>query len=395
MPQGRSPISDLARMYGERIPTAPKSIGRLGPVSLGRGGLSMNPMPALRSVARFFRDQPGTQVSTPINMGGGTVAMGGQGGASQLVFDPAARAVERAVGDITAIPGVGKPSPSYTAEQIRQQGVVPGVLGAALDYSMFVPAVGAGVRAGRNAMRGATADAAERLAQSMASREMGMPTSVAPDSPAAISDVVIYDPTARPRIPAQAEGYRPGASLNPDGSLSLVDETGVSRLQPTPPTRPSTPAQPSRTMADIERDLMQAQTSTPADIERKLERAFQTGRRDVAARNPTQRNVDWTTTSPANEADLTKVFNTETDLMFADPLTAEKWKAQQAFIGEVVPFLENRGLSQQFMGDLYFPGRTGPSDIANLVAAEDIRGMMARVPELQQLYVDVMKFYGF
>ena len=177
-----TPISDLARMYRERIPTAPKSIGRLGPVQIGGGGLSLNPMPALRQAVNWFRNQPGTNISTPINTGRG-VSMGGQGGASQLVFDPAAQAVERAVGDITAIPGIGQPSPSYTAEQIRQQGVVPGVLGAAMDYSMFAPAVGAGVRAGRNAMRAATADAAERLAQSMSTREMGMTTAVLPDRP--------------------------------------------------------------------------------------------------------------------------------------------------------------------------------------------------------------------
>jgi hypothetical protein len=57
------------------------------------------------------------------------------------------QAGRRAVGDITAIPGVGKPSPSYTADQIREQGVALGVLGAALDYSNFIPVVakGAGV----------------------------------------------------------------------------------------------------------------------------------------------------------------------------------------------------------------------------------------------------------
>jgi hypothetical protein len=51
------------------------------------------------------------------------------------------------VGDVTAIPGLGKDSPSYTADQIREQGVARGVLGAAIDYSQFIPVVakGAGV----------------------------------------------------------------------------------------------------------------------------------------------------------------------------------------------------------------------------------------------------------
>jgi hypothetical protein len=40
----------------------------------------------------------------------------------------------RAVGDFTALPFIGKPSPSYTADQIRQKGFVEGLGGAILDY---------------------------------------------------------------------------------------------------------------------------------------------------------------------------------------------------------------------------------------------------------------------
>ena len=75
-------------------------------------------------------------ISTPINMGGNAgVSMGGQGTVKSLVTEPARLAVRRAVGDITAIPRVGEPSPSYTADQIRDQGVARGVLGAAIDYA--------------------------------------------------------------------------------------------------------------------------------------------------------------------------------------------------------------------------------------------------------------------
>jgi len=394
MPPRPQPISTLARRQAEQMDEslrrAPKSIGRLAPVQIGGGGLSLNPMPALRQAVNWFRTQPGTNISTPINTGRG-VSMGGQGGASQLVFDPAAQAVERAVGDITAIPGVGQPSPSYTAEQIRQQGVLPGVLGAAMDYAMFLP----GALPARQTVRTATADAAERLAQSMAAREMGLATAALPDRPTVTMKPFVYDPNAIPNVAGRAEGILPGMSIGPDNSLSLIDESGVSRLTPIEPTSAPTPRPRPKTPAELELEMMQMQTSTPDQIERKLQRAFQTGRRDVAARNPTQRNVDWSVTNPTNEADLTKVFTTETDLMFADPLTADKWRAQQAFLNEVVPFIESRNLTPQFMGDLYFPGRSGAADLRNLVAAEDIRGMMNRVPELQRLYVDVMKLYGF
>lgn len=84
-------------------------------------------------------------ISTPINMGGDAgVSMGGQGTGKSLVTEPARLAVRRAVGDITAIPRVGEPSPSYTADQIREQGVARGVLGAAIDYSQFIPVVAKG-----------------------------------------------------------------------------------------------------------------------------------------------------------------------------------------------------------------------------------------------------------
>ena len=84
-------------------------------------------------------------ISTPINMGGDAgVSIGGQGTVKSLVTEPARLAVRRAVGDITAIPRVGEPSPSYTADQIREQGVARGVLGAAIDYSQFIPVVAKG-----------------------------------------------------------------------------------------------------------------------------------------------------------------------------------------------------------------------------------------------------------
>ena len=83
--------------------------------------------------------------TTPINMGGNAgVSMGGQGTAKSMVAEPARLAVRRAVGDITAIPHVGADSPSYTADQIRKQGVAKGVLGAAIDYSQFIPVVAKG-----------------------------------------------------------------------------------------------------------------------------------------------------------------------------------------------------------------------------------------------------------
>jgi len=360
-------------MYGERIPTAPKSIGRLGPVSLGRGGLSMNPMPALRSVVRFVRNQPGTQVSTPINMGGGTVAMGGQGGASQLVFDPAARAVERAVGDITAIPGVGEPSPSYTAEQIRQQGVVPGVLGAALDYSMFAPAVGVGVRAGRNAMRGATADAAERLAQSMASREMGMPTT----------------PTTPGRPTLQAE---PFARITPEGNVGIVSGAGEEILTPNLPSnqRPSwMPPEPTPTLSQRDMDLLRYNPLEETATADKLARNYETMSR---GRNPVTRNVDWATVDPANDVDLTRVFSSELDAQMASPDAAILWAAQKDAKNSVVDFLVRNGLQSELIQRA--PSYVNIRTLPNYISTQDWPSLMRTMPALKDHYVGVLRTYG-
>ena len=99
---------------------------------------------AIKTAYEWFPDE--VPSVTPVNTPGGVV-MGSQGTPKSLIVEPARLAVRRAVGDITAIPRVGEPSPSYTADQIREQGVARGVLGAAIDYSQFIPVVakGAGV----------------------------------------------------------------------------------------------------------------------------------------------------------------------------------------------------------------------------------------------------------
>jgi hypothetical protein len=66
----------------------------------------------------------------------------------------------RAVGDFTALPFIGKPSPSYTADQIRQKGWFQGLGEAALDYgnlaataAPFAGPVSKGIQGVRGAIR--------------------------------------------------------------------------------------------------------------------------------------------------------------------------------------------------------------------------------------------------
>ena len=392
MPNRPAPISDLARMYRERIPTAPKSIGRLGPVSIGGGGLSLNPMPAIKSTLRFLRNQPGTQVSTPINVGGGVVSMGGQGSASQLMFDPAAQAVERAVGDFTAIPGVGKPSPSYTAEQIRQQGVVPGVLGAAMDYSMFVPGV---IKAGRMA-RSATADAAERLAQSMASREAGIPASALPDRPTIFMRPRIYDPNP-PRInspleqigPASDNSYAVGGR---GGSVSFVDDQGVSTLGPAPrsgttpdwmSTPPSERFNPTQALSPEELANLQS-LQRPQAVQSQFNRAYQ-GTSSLPEPNPLSYNLDWSTHPSYDDVDLTRIFNNDLEASMVSPVAADKYVAQQQFRQAAVDYIRNNRVTSN-LSYAIIP--------ENYVRLNTINDLLIKHPDLQDIYVTIMQQRG-
>lgn len=362
MPANITPIADLARMYRERIPTSPtKSIGRMGPVSVGRGGLSLNPLPALGSVVRWLRDQPGTNVSTPVNVGGG-VSMGGQGGASQLIFDPTARAVERAVGDVTAIPGIGEPSPSYTAEQIRQQGVIPGVLGAAMDYSMFLPGAIKAVRG----VRGATADAAERLAQNMASREMGIATNALPERPML---------TMKPTTPR---------STNVDALQQFIEGKRATEVPPS-----SQFNTPEVSLSQRDMDLLRYNpldnTPTADQLARNLEAMSKN-------QNPVTTRVDWAVTDPSKDVDLTRMFRSELDAQMASPEAATIWTAQSTAKQGVNDYLIRNGLQSQLIQNA--PSYVNLRTLPNYISTLDWSSLMRAVPQLKNYYVDVMRSYG-
>lgn len=146
------PVSDLARMYQQRIPTAPKSIGRLGPVNIGDGGLSLNPMPALRSAGGFLK-----RVVESLD----PRELAEQGG----------RSVQHVTGDIeelarSIVTGEDTLSESPSARAYQSAGGgVEGVARAVLPYvdvaTAIVPTTKVLTPAGRVAL---AADAAERLA---------------------------------------------------------------------------------------------------------------------------------------------------------------------------------------------------------------------------------------
>ena len=149
MPNRPAPISDLARMYRERIPTAPKSIGRLGPVSIGGGGAPN----WLRATGNFLKTAVESLDPRFIASEGGRSVEHVYGDAKEL-------AKSIVTGEDTL-----SQSPSARAYQAAGGGL-EGVLAAALPYinvgTAIVPTTKVLTPAGRVALG---ADAAEKLAQ--------------------------------------------------------------------------------------------------------------------------------------------------------------------------------------------------------------------------------------
>lgn len=95
------------------------------------------------------RSVPMPRLSTPVNTGTG-VSMGGVANPIQSTVEPARQAGRRAVGDITAIPGVGQPSASPTARDFRAGNYVAPIVDYATLASTVIPAAAKGVSAVRN-----------------------------------------------------------------------------------------------------------------------------------------------------------------------------------------------------------------------------------------------------
>lgn len=210
MPPRPSPTEDLARMYRERIPTAPKSIGRLGPVSIGGGGLSLNPMPALRSAGGFFKravesldprllaEQGGRSVEH-VYGDARELAKSVVTGEDTLSQSPSARAYQAAGGGLAGTLNATFPYVDVATAIVPTTKVFTpsGRVALAADAAERVASrqLGQAISQATPTVRQATADATERLAQSMATPTLA-------DRPTIYMNNYIYDPT--PPAPAPA-----------------------------------------------------------------------------------------------------------------------------------------------------------------------------------------------
>lgn len=139
----------LAKRQTAKQLGVPFGIGSGVKVKTKKPGILGSALQGLGAVYDYAKSTPGAQVSTPINTGSG-VSMGGQQNAVQNVVEPVRAAGRRAVGDITAIPGVGKPSASPTAADFRAGNYVAPIVDYATLATTVAPGIAKGVGAVRN-----------------------------------------------------------------------------------------------------------------------------------------------------------------------------------------------------------------------------------------------------
>lgn len=230
---------------------------------------------------------------------------------------------------------------------------------------------------------------ADELARMMAEKNK---TPALPDRP-----IIQMKPTA----PPLNEGIR----MNPDGSFTIMTDTGEQVLRPAPPSteRPSWMPLPEPKLSDAEVQKFfdyeawkQSPpefpfSKTPEELTRLYELYQRPSKFSKKTVNPATTNVDWSTVDPINDVDWTTVFWDPMDAQIANPEVGVIYEAQKAAKDGLNDFLVRNGLQSKLL--LSAPG----VDLRRLPRYIDRAGwptLMEKVPELKNYYVDVMRSYG-
>ena len=223
-------------------------------VKIKKPNLVQSAVKALGSVYDTAKNQPGAQLSSPVNTGAG-VSMGGQQNAVQNVVEPVRAAGRRAVGDLTAIPGVGKPSASPTATDFRAGNYV----GPILDYvnlaATVAPAVSKGVKATGDVMD------ASRLAK------MNRQLNPFPEINRPTNFIDVTSPQPGSQVARQVGGVEPRRSLPSGPSREALEKQILDNYVSARANATQTPA-----LSDDAKDALlswierQQSTATPDDL---------------------------------------------------------------------------------------------------------------------------------
>lgn len=397
---------------------------RLGRAAWLGGGSSKSPdlTSALKQTAGALISPVATVadvVAAPIEKVTGTTLFRPEDIGSFNLLQSGGRATEHVAGDVkelgrSVITGKDTLSQSPTARAYQQAGGgFAGVMAAASPYielaGYAAPFTKIATPAGRAAMGQQAVDrlVAQRIARNATPSTRPVtsgglqPTnpSAAPATsarPTIYMNPRIYDPN-----PPSAPSSALGTSAIDDGSfvfdagsgqIGFGGDNGIivpnSYTGQTP--RPGTFADvPAETLSQRDLNLLRynplEDTSTPDQLIRNLEIMSKN-------RNPVTTRVDWATTDPTRDVDLTRIFRSELDAQTVSPDTAVVWTAQTAAKQGASDFLVRNGLQSKLIANA--PSYVNLRGIPAYIATLDWPTLMAKVPELRNYYVSVMRSYG-
>jgi len=338
-------------------------------------------------------------ISTPINMGGDAgVSMGGQGTPKSIAVQPVVQAVRRAVGDITAIPHVGADSPSYTADQIRQQGVARGVIGAGIDYatlaSMLAEGGGLVKRFGPSVKSGF----AEELARFQAGNDAGVLGYGGRERPQ-----LNLTGQPKPRLTADQLSRATGESPFAQGIGDIIKNT----VQDVPRANPIAGAKMPPNMMeeyigrltselDSIPEWMKPKTEVKPQIQRPINEPMTPAKAQQYATPIGNQNQiwpsNWDNVNLGKEIDLTKRFANASEATMAGKDAANKWAAQKAFRDQLMQQIENGNVSS-FNSNVFPSYIKTPQDMIRFVEISDLSTLINN-PIMANDYIDLMRLFG-
>ena len=325
------------------------------------GGFVLSPLATATDIAaKPFELIPGVPDFQPENAGSFNLFVEGYRG-----IDAGLR---RAAGDIAAIPGVGEPSASPTASDIRNYGVLEGVARAGIDYGNLAAAAYPAVRAGATSAGVVAPKPVPYKPMTTKQIPETAPTTPYRTTRAALAEDMVtparQDVIQSVREPMLEQPRR--RFLNEEEVLS-VEELAKQRME-----------------RETKKALEEGVTSTrrAADYEKMFEGQMGTARPDT----------NWASVDLMKERDINNWLVDPMDVAILPESLQLKAQAQQAFRAELLPFLERQGLTEEFIAGFPFTNRWGnPEQIARV---ELLESLFRRLPQTKQLYIDTMRAYG-
>lgn len=330
----------------------------------------------------------------------------------------------RLIGDITAIPRVGKPSASPTATDIKQQGWVNGLGNAALDYgnlaATVAPFVGPVARGGINSYRLIKSGLADDLARFQAGNDAGVLGYGGRERPQ-------LNLTGQPKPRQTAEFFNqlrgPINEVRGFGDVGGPFAEGISGIIRSSVENVNLPRPGAGTVArsadameqyinqltsqlDSVPDWMKPPAETKPLTDPFADPNYQPPpyreipmsprRAEISATPRAGQNPvwpkDWDQVDLTKELDLTKKFDNPNQLDNVAPEIRNKWSAQQAFKENLIKQI-NEGDLYSFPKDFFPPGANTPAQQIRWLEVSSLKDLLSN-PVLANEYIDLMRLFG-